>query len=211
MRCDQVKRKRLWTGLAATAVVASGAAVWAVLSQLAATPESEGKSAARAVSEAQALLNAGLMQSRYQDFSGAAITFKRVVALDPDNKFGWYNLGYIAQRDGKKADARAAYDKALKIDPSFESALFNEALLLRSSEPDRAIRLLKRVIAHNSKASKAYLHLGRALAKKGRDDEAQDAFGRAVAADPKMLSFVPEPFQDSASPSPSTSQVGTTD
>lgn len=144
-------------------------------------------------------------------FSGAATTFKRVVALDPHNKIAWYNLGVIAQRGGKKADARAAYDKALKIDPLFDSALFNEALLLKSSEPDRSIKLLKRVVAHNSKASTAYLHLGKALAKKGRDDEAQDAFGRAVAVDPKLLSLVPEPFQDSASPSPSTSQAGTTE
>lgn len=208
MRCDQVKRRRLWTGIAAAAVVAAGAAVWAVLSQPAAT-ESEAKPAARDVSEAQTLLSAGLMQSQYQDFSGAATSFKRVVALDPHNKIAWYNLGVIAQRDGKKADAREAYDKALKIDPKFDSALFNEALLLKSSEPDRSIKLLKRVVAHNSKASTAYLHLGEALAKKGRDDEAQDAFSRAVAADPKLLPFVPEPFQDSASPSPSTSQAGT--
>ncbi|MET7493168.1 tetratricopeptide repeat protein [Streptomyces sp900116325] len=205
-----MKRKRLWTALAATVVVAAGAAAWAVLSQPTATSESEAKSAARAVSEAQALLNAGLMQSRYQDFTGAATTFRRVVALDPENKFGWYNLGYIAQRDGKKADARAAYDKALKIDPTFDSALFNEALLLKSSEPDHAIGLLKRVVAHNSKASKAYLHLGEALAKKGRDDEAEDAFRRAIAVDPKLHPFVPEPFQDSVSPSPSRGQAGNT-
>ncbi|MET9584632.1 tetratricopeptide repeat protein [Streptomyces sp. NPDC006539] len=201
----------MWTGLAAATVVAAGAAVWAVLSQPATTSDSEAKSAARAASEAQTLLSAGLMQSQYQDFSGAATTFKRVVALDPRNKIAWYNLGVIAQRRGKKADARAAYDKALKIDPLFDSALFNEALLLKSSEPDRSIKLLKRVVAHNSKASTAYLHLGEALAKKGRDDEAQDAFGRAVAVDPKLLSLVPEPFQDSASPSPSTSQAGTTE
>ncbi|MET4643152.1 MULTISPECIES: tetratricopeptide repeat protein [Streptomyces] len=206
-----MKRRRLWTGLAAATVVAAGAAVWAVLSQPATTSDSEAKSAARAASEAQTLLSAGLMQSQYQDFSGAATTFKRVVALDPRNKIAWYNLGVIAQRRGKKADARAAYDKALKIDPLFDSALFNEALLLKSSEPDRSIKLLKRVVAHNSKASTAYLHLGEALAKKGRDDEAQDAFGRAVAVDPKLLSLVPEPFQDSASPSPSTSQAGTTE
>ena len=97
MRCDQVKRRRLWTGIAAAAVVAAGAAVWAVLSQPVAT-ESEAKPAARDVSEAQTLLSAGLMQSQYQDFSGAATSFKRVVALDPHNKIAWYNLGVIAQR-----------------------------------------------------------------------------------------------------------------
>ncbi|MBT2365052.1 tetratricopeptide repeat protein [Streptomyces sp. ISL-10] len=190
------------------AMVAVGVTAWAILSQPDATPESEAKSAARAVSEAKALVQAGALQSQYQDFAGAARTFRRVLELDPDNKVAWYNLGVIAQRDGRAADARAAYDKALKIDPTFAAALFNEAVLLESSDPDRAVALLKRAVAANPKASTAYLHLGRVLAKKGRDDEAQDAFRRAVATDPKMHSLVPEPFQDSVSPSPSTSQAG---
>lgn len=191
-------------------MVAVGVTAWAVLSQPTANPESEGKSATHAASEAQALVQAGLVQSQYQDFSGAARTFRRALELDPDNKLAWYNLGVIAQRDGRTADAREAYDKALKIDPTYASALFNEAVLLESSDPDQAVALLKRAVAADPKASTAYLHLGRALAKKGRDDEAEDAFRRAVAIDPELHSLVPESFQDSVSPSPSTSQAGAT-
>ncbi|MER8225311.1 glycosyltransferase [Streptomyces sp. NPDC094143] len=49
------------------------------------------------------------------------------------------------------------------------------------------------------KAATAHLHLGQALAKKGRDEEAEDAFGLAVRADPSLLQSVPEEFRDSAS------------
>ncbi|MFJ8072810.1 tetratricopeptide repeat protein [Streptomyces sp. NPDC096176] len=192
------------------AMVAVGVAAWATLSQPATTPDSDAKSAIETVSEAQSLVQAGLMQSQYRDFSGAARSFRRALELDPENKVAWYNLGVIAQRDGRTADARAAYDKALKIDPTFASALFNEAVLLESSDPDRAVTLLKRAVAANPKASTAYLRLGRALAKKGQDDDAQDAFRRAVAIDPKLHADVPDEFQDSVSPSPSTSQAGTT-
>ncbi|GGT10851.1 hypothetical protein GCM10010271_11740 [Streptomyces kurssanovii] len=203
-----MKRRRLWTGFAVMAMVAVGVTAWAILSRPAANPESEAKSATQTVSEAQALVQAGLMQSQYQDFLGAERTFRRVLELDKDNKLAWFNLGVIAQRDGRTADAREAYGKALKVDPKFASALFNEAVLLESSDPDHAITLLKRAVAANPKASTAYLRLGQALAKKGRDAEAEDAFRRAVAADPELHSLVPESFQDSVSPSPSTSQAG---
>ncbi|MET7715071.1 tetratricopeptide repeat protein [Streptomyces sp. NPDC005407] len=200
----------MWTGLAATAVVTVGAATWAILSQPDATPESEAKSAARTAAEANALLQAGILQGKYQDSDGAARTYKRVLELDPGNKFAWYNLGVIAQRHGRAADARAAYDKALKTDPSFGSALFNKAMLLKSSEPGQALELLKRAIAANPKAATAHLHLGLILAKKDRDDEAEKAFRRAVAADPSLHSQLPESFKDSVIPSPTSSEAGTT-
>ncbi|MFG2985723.1 tetratricopeptide repeat protein [Streptomyces sp. NPDC048258] len=206
-----MKRRRLWAGLgaaAAVAAVAAGAAVWASLSQPDA--DSESASAPRTLSKAHVLVQTGILQGKYQDLHGAETSFKRALELDPGNKLAWYNLGVIAQQDGRPSDARDAYDKALKIDPKYTSALYNEAVLLKSSEPDRAIKLLRRAIAVNPKASTAHLQLGQALAKKGRDDEARDAFRRAVAVDPALHSHVPEPFKDSASPSPTKSQAGST-
>jgi Flp pilus assembly protein TadD len=210
MRCDQVKRRRLWAGLGAAAAAATGVALWAIESQSAA-PESEAVSVTRKTLQANALLQAGILQQgKYQDSKGAARTYRRVLELDPGNKLAWYNLGVIARQDGRTADARAAYDKALKIDPSFGSALYNQAMLLESSEPDRALGLLKRAVAANPKASTAHLQLGHILAKKDRDDEAEAAYRRAVAVDPSLHVHVPEPFQDSVSPSPTSSQAGST-
>ncbi|MFI5999999.1 tetratricopeptide repeat protein [Streptomyces sp. NPDC051366] len=209
-RCDRVKRRRWWAGIAGVAAACAGVAVWAVQSHWAAAPESKSPPVNLKAQEANALLRGALVQESQHDSKGAARTFRRVVELDPRNKLAWYNLGVIAQQDGKAADALASYDKALKIDPSFTSALFNEAILLKPTEPDRAAGLLKRAIAADPKAATAHLHLGHILADQGRTDEAGGAFRRAVAADPSLRSQVPEQFRDFASPSPTSTPAGST-
>ncbi|WP_327431302.1 tetratricopeptide repeat protein [Streptomyces sp. NBC_01236] len=207
-----MKRTRLWAGLAGTVAVATGVTVWAIQSHPTRAPESKTALATLPkYQQVDALMQTALLQQRQMhDSKGAAKTYGRLLKLDPHNKLAWYNLGVIAHQDGETADARAAYDKALKIDPKFGSALFNEALLLKPSEPDRAIGLLKRAIAADPNAGTAYLQLGLILAEKDRDDEAGEAFRRAVAADPSLHSQVPEPFRDSVDPSPTSSQAGST-
>ncbi|CAL9467183.1 hypothetical protein SUDANB105_02748 [Streptomyces sp. enrichment culture] len=161
--------------------------------------------------EANALLNAAMMQNQYKDFKGAARTYRRVLELDPDNKTAWYNLGVIAQQEGRTADARAAYDKVLKIDPKYWSALYNKSFLVKSSAPDQALGLLKRAVAANPKAAAAHLQIGLILAERDRDEEAEEAFRRAVAGKPSLHSHVPEPFRDDVSPSPTPSEAGDTE
>lgn len=210
MKCDQVKRRRLWAGLATTAAVATVVTIWAIQPRSATPPESKAASVNRKAQETNALLQAAIQQQQHQDFHGAARTYRRLLELDPRNKLAWYGLGGIAQANGDTADAHAAYDKALKIDPSFLSALFSEANLLKSSEPDRAIGLLKRAVATQPKAATVHLQLGLLLAEKDRDNEAEDEFRRAVAANSSLLSQVPEPFRDSVSPPPTSNQAGST-
>lgn len=146
----------------------------------------------------------GTAPSRHQageisDFAGATKTFEQVLALDPGNKLAWYNLGVIAQHDDNTDAARTAYDNSLKTDPAFESALYNKAILLGSSDTDQAIAILQRIVAANPKAATAYLQLGQDQLKKGQDSEAKDAFGRAVRTDPSLQELVPERFRDSVS------------
>ncbi|MFF4351594.1 tetratricopeptide repeat protein [Streptomyces sp. NPDC001530] len=206
-----MKRTTLWAGLAGTAAVATGVTVWAFQSPSAAPSESKPASVARKAQQANELLQTGIRQQEQQDPNGAAHTYNKVLELDPRNTFAWYNLGVIAQQAGRTADARAAYDKALKIDPKFTSALYNEAILLRRSEPDRAIEVLQRAIAVNPKAdTAARLELGQILAERDRDDEAEEQFRRVVAVNPSLLANVPEQFRDSVSPSPTSSQAGST-
>ncbi|CAM5690204.1 Tetratricopeptide repeat protein OS=Streptomyces aurantiogriseus OX=66870 GN=GCM10010251_16990 PE=4 SV=1 [Streptomyces aurantiogriseus] len=197
--------------LSGAAAAATGMMVWAIHSSSAAAPESKAQPAPKKTLEnVDALLQTGVLQQQTHDSKGAARTYRRVLELDPQNKLAWYNLGVIAHEDGRTADARAAYEKSLKIDPAFESALFNEALLLKSSDPDRAMGLLERAIGANPQATTAHLHLADIWAKKNRDEEAADEYRRAVAADPSLRSHVPESFRDSLSPSPEPSPAGST-
>ncbi|MGW1161397.1 tetratricopeptide repeat protein [Streptomyces sp. NPDC002513] len=170
--------------------------------------DSKAAPAVRKAQEIGTLLAAAMVQEQYHDSTGATRTYRRVLKLDPHNKVAWYNLGVLAQQDGRTADAHAAYDKALKLDPTYASALYNEALLLKSSDPDRAVTLLRRAIAATPGASTAHLQLGQILAKKDRAHEATAEFRRAVAADPSLYSAVPEPFRDDVSPPPTSSQAG---
>lgn len=207
-----MKHRRLWAGLAGTLAVATGVTVWAIRPHPTLAPDSKTAPATWTKhQQVDALMQTALLQQRQlNDSKGAANTYGRLLKLDPHNKLAWYNLGVIAQQDGKTADARTAYEKALKIDPSFTSALLNEAILLKSSDTDRAIGLLKQAIATDPKTATAYLQLGQILADKDRDDEAGEAFRRAVAADPSLQSQVPERFRDSVDPSPTSSQAGST-
>ncbi|MEV5984512.1 tetratricopeptide repeat protein [Streptomyces sp. NPDC052051] len=201
-----MKRRKLWAGLIGSAAVAAGVTVWATQSHSTTTPESKPPSTVSKVQQADALLQ---QAQRIQDPKEAAGAFRRVLDLDPGNKLAWYGLGIIALRDRKAAEARADFDTSLKIDPKFTPALFSEAVLLRSSEPERAVDLLKRTVAANPRmAPIADLQLGAILAEKGHDDEATAAFRQAVAAEPSLISRVPERFRKSVSPSSTSSHAG---
>ncbi|MDH6115424.1 tetratricopeptide (TPR) repeat protein [Kitasatospora sp. MAP12-15] len=205
-----MKRRRLWTGLAAAAMVSGVVTGWVHLSEgdsttastTKAKPAAAAAAAAETASKVGALLQAGIKQGEISDFAGATKTFQQVLALDPGNKLAWYNLGVIAQHDDNAAAARTAYDNSLKTDPGFESALYNKAILLGSSDTDQAIAILQRIVAADPKAATAYLQLGQDQLKKSQDSEAKDAFGRAVRTDPSLQELVPERFRDSASAAP---------
>ncbi|MFJ6637044.1 tetratricopeptide repeat protein [Streptomyces sp. NPDC091376] len=200
-----MENRKLLTGFGAAVAGAAGAAVWALLFQQASTAGANLAVAPRPALNAAELLQGGVLQAQNQDFDGAKTTFRRVLQADPDNMLAWYNLGVVSVQEGRLADALEAYDSALKIDPSYTPALFNTALLLRTSNAERAIALLKRTVAINPKASTAYYQLGEMLTRRGRHGQARDAFRRAVAVDPSLQSQVPKRFKDSTSPSPSTS------
>ncbi|MFF7971874.1 tetratricopeptide repeat protein [Streptomyces sp. NPDC007905] len=205
-----MKRRKLWAGLAGTAALATGVTVWVMLAHPAASPVASNTSATPKPQQVATLLRAANLQAQYHDFAGATRTFRQVLAIEPRNKVAWYDLGVVAHQQGKTADALKAYDKALQIDHKYASALYNEAVLLKPSDPDRAAELLKRAITATPKAATAHLQLGLILASKDRDDEAEDEFRRAVAADPSLHSQVPEPYRDDVSPSPTSSQAGAT-
>ncbi|WP_333762680.1 tetratricopeptide repeat protein [Streptomyces sp. IBSBF 2390] len=186
------------------ATVATGLTVWAVHSPSAGPSESKSSSVARdtkpVTKSVDALLQSALKRQTHQDFPGAAEDYRRILDLDPKNKQAWYGLGVIDQAYGRTAEARKDYDKALETDPRFTSALYSEAFMLRSSDPDRAIELLGRAAAIQPKAATVQLQLGQLLADRHRDDEAEQAFRRAVAANGRLLSQVPEEFRDAVSP-----------
>lgn len=195
-RRDTVKHRLLLAGLVTVAAAATGVTAWVIESQSETTSESKDPSSVH--DEANRYVQTGILQDKNHDYQAAAGSYVHALQLEPQNKVAWYNLGVAAHEVGNTAGARAAYERALKIDPAFPPALFNEALLLERSRPDQAVALLERATAADPKAATAHLHLGFIWARKGHDRTAVDEFRRAVATDPSLLSQVPEKFKESA-------------
>lgn len=78
------------------------------------------------------------------------------VELDPANVPAWNNLGVACGQLGLAQDARAAWNRALTLDPNHVSTLVNLAQGLRADDPDAAADLFDRALAHAPERDDAY-------------------------------------------------------
>lgn len=143
----------------------------------------------------ESLLKRGIEQGQAGKSDEAKATFEKVLALQRDNKFAWFNLGYLAQARKATAEAIAAYDKVLEIDSSYRPAMYNKALLLEGTRPDEAITLYRKIVAADKSAYTSYLRLGLMLDKRDDRAGARQAFQLAVAANASMASVIPAEYR----------------
>ena len=148
--------------------VASGAVIGVLALSLAACSSGKAK--------VVGTLDQGLADYRAGNIALAKSEFEQLVKNDPNNKFGWYNLGVLAQYAGNSSEASADYQKALTIDPSFESALYNYGLVKAAgNDLNAAIDLLGKAATANPKDAGAHWQLGLALAKRGDTTKGDNA------------------------------------
>lgn len=69
-------------------------------------------------------------QSALPDFEPVIDDYSRVIALDPEMSFAWYNRGNIKNRMRDFEGALADYTRALTLNPYFAEAYYNRALTL---------------------------------------------------------------------------------
>ena len=132
------------------------------------------------------LVQTGLAQLEAGDNAAARGTFASVLALDPDNVLGHYNLGVIEQRAGRDAAALESYDAALATDPDHVPALFNKAILLETSDLPGAVELYRTVIDLDEERAAAHMRLGFALVHLGEKVEGEAALAEGLRLDPAM-------------------------
>jgi tetratricopeptide (TPR) repeat protein len=151
------------------------------------------------------LLKLGVEQGQAGNFDAAQATFKKVLAGQDDNKFAWFNLGFIAQSRDQAGDAISNYDKALAADANYKPALYNKAIALESTAPQKSMAIYRKIVSIDTKASTAYLRLGLLLSRSGDDTAAGGAFTAAVRLDRGLASVVPAKYRP-APPARSTTQ-----
>ncbi|MGC4749597.1 tetratricopeptide repeat protein [Micromonospora sp. DT201] len=141
------------------------------------------------------LLKLGVEQGQAGNIDAAKATFEKVVAAEADNKFAWFNLGFIAQSRNQADEAVDNYDKALAADASYKPALYNKAIALEGKAPTTSIEIYRKVVSIDDKSSTAYLRLGMLLSQSGDDAAARNAFQSAIRLDKGLTSAVPAKYR----------------
>ncbi|HEY6786968.1 MAG TPA: tetratricopeptide repeat protein [Trebonia sp.] len=132
------------------------------------------------------LLETGIAQTSQQDWSAATTTFENVLAIEPTNVYANYDLGVIAQTNGNSAEAISYYNKALAANTAYTPAMYNEAILLESSQPQQAIAIYQRIVSINPRAATAYLRMAVVQAEQGDHTEAKANDAKAVSLDSSL-------------------------
>ncbi|WCN79164.1 tetratricopeptide repeat protein [Micromonospora sp. LH3U1] len=141
------------------------------------------------------LLKLGVEQGQAGNFDAAKATFEKVLAAEDNNKFAWFNLGFIAQSRNQADEAISNYDKALAADANYKPALYNKAIALESKAPTTSMDIYRKVVSIDNKSSTAYLRLGMLLSQSGDDAAARDAFKAAMRLDKGLTSAVPAKYR----------------
>ncbi len=114
----------------------------------------------------------------------AAALYRHLLGRDPSSALLWTNLGNVESARGARAEAEAAYRRALALEPAFRDALNNLAwLLLEQGERlDEAADLASRAVAADGPDPHLVLDtLAHALRARGDCRGALAAAERAVA------------------------------
>jgi Flp pilus assembly protein TadD/peroxiredoxin len=116
--------------------------------------------------------------------AAAIVAFERAAQANP-NASTLYRLGTLLAKTGETARARAAYERALALEPGLAEASNDlGALLAQAGDLDAAIARFRTAIASTPEYPDALNNLGYALLLTGRDAEARGLYEKALALQP---------------------------
>jgi tetratricopeptide (TPR) repeat protein len=135
---------------------------------------------------AEAHNNLGLVYTQAGDDEKAIGAFREAIRQRPDYADAHANLGAILTATDIGESVREL-ERALALQPTLLKAQYNLALAYDVSPShgvDKAIELLRKLIAVDANYPRAELALGKALLRKGAVQEAVDHLRRAISAEP---------------------------
>jgi tetratricopeptide (TPR) repeat protein len=186
---NHAKKNRAMISAAVLAIVAAAAVACSSLSSTVATTKSTSSPASLTDSQVTSLLQSGLKQADQKKWSAATTIFKHVLAINPSNVYADYDLGWIAQSTANSDEAISYYKKALAANAAYTPAMYNEAILLETSQPQQAIAIYQKILSIDPKASSAYLRLALVQAEQGDMAAAKASDAKAVSLDPALSKY----------------------
>ena len=80
------------------------------------------------------------------DLMGAVESYSRAIDIDAKSASAWYGMGVMQAKRGNTADAVAAFDQALDLNPDHAPTSANLAVLLEGSDSVRASELARKAL-----------------------------------------------------------------
>lgn len=176
---------RLLRALTLTAVLALGATSCSGDDDGSSKDDSSSSSSEE--KQASSALQAGLDAHSKGDLTEAKAQYEKVLDLDSDNKYAFYNLALIDEASKNYGAAEENYRAALEADPAYEPALFNLAILRTSEDPQEAIQLYRAAVKAAPKDAAAWLNLGLLLRASGDSEGGDAAVAEAIKLDPELV------------------------
>ncbi len=138
--------------------------------------------------DAYSFLRSGMANERTGNYPAAVKAYERGLAVEPDNVELLNSLGFALFQQGKSKEATAAFEKALAIDPKHWKSHNNLALAsIDLGELEVAEAHYRESLAIKPQPE-IYNDLGFVLEREGLQDEATEAYRKAIALDPGLAS-----------------------
>ncbi len=127
------------------------------------------------------LIRCAMAQDECGRHADALETIKEVLEINSESAAAWNNLGIICQHIGKLDEARAAFERAYKLNPEQADPLINlGSVCLRQSDPGNALQYLQLAVELLPGHPAVHANLALTYAVFGRLEEAEDALRLAI-------------------------------
>jgi len=138
--------------------------------------------------DAYSFLRAGMANERTGNYPAAVKAYERGLAVEPDNVELLNSLGFALFQQGKSKEAVVALEKALAVDPKHWKSHNNLALAaIDVGELELAEAHYRESLAIKPQPA-IYNDLGFVLERQGLNEEAAEAYRKAVKLDPESVS-----------------------
>lgn len=121
------------------------------------------------VHAAQLFIRAMRIDGTREGWGDAERLYREVVRLDPSHWEAWNNLGAMAYRLGRKADALEAWGQGLLVEPRAAELHNNIGQLFQDEKKlEVAVGYLERAVRYDANCDEAYVNLALCLQGLGR-------------------------------------------
>jgi predicted Zn-dependent protease len=137
--------------------------------------------------DAYALATRAHLLAELGDKTGAQQALQQLVAAQPTQPAGWFNLGYLSEEMGQLEQAEAAFRRATELDPTLDRAWYGLALsLIRQRRFDDAVTALRKNTELQPMSPYGWYQLARVHVDRQEPDEAAKIIRHLRKFEPKV-------------------------